>query len=215
MHENLALLVQLPTLEEIVRWGGYIGLFAIIFAETGIFLGFFLPGDSLLVTAGLFASNPENGLNIVILVPLLSLAAVAGDFTGYTIGKRAGHTLYNRPQSRIFRRDHLLKTREFYEKYGAMTIVIARFMPFARTFAPVVAGIAEMRYRRFATYNIVGGVSWICSMTLLGYFLGRSVPGIAHNIEYVIIVVVFLSILPLIIKYIQHKKNTPSSTTTP
>ncbi|MBL0177466.1 MAG: VTT domain-containing protein [Ignavibacteria bacterium] len=215
MHEHLALLVQLPTLEEIVRWGGYIGLFAIIFAETGIFLGFFLPGDSLLVTAGLFASNPENGLNIVILVPLLCVAAVAGDFTGYTIGKRAGHTLYNRPQSRIFRRDHLLKTREFYEKYGAMTIVIARFMPFARTFAPVVAGIAEMRYRRFATYNIVGGISWICSMTLLGYFLGRSVPGIAQNIEYVIIVVVFLSILPLIIKYIQHKKNTPSSTTTP
>jgi membrane-associated protein len=213
MHETLALLVQLPTLEEVVRWGGYIGLFAIIFSETGLFLGFFLPGDSLLVTAGLFASNPDNGLNIVILVPLLCIAAITGNSTGYAIGKRAGQALYNRPQSRIFRRDHLLKTREFYEKYGAMTIVIACYMPFARTFAPVVAGIAEMRYRRFVTFNFIGAISWICSMTLLGYFLGRTVPGIAHNIEYVILVVVFVSITPLIYKYLQHRKNKSASTT--
>ena len=207
MTETLALLVQLPTLEEVVRWGGYAGLFAIIFSETGLFFGFFLPGDSLLVTAGLYASNPESGLNVVLLVPLLCVAAIAGDATGYSIGRRAGHTLYNRPQSRIFRRDHLMKTHEFYEKYGAITIVLARFMPFARTFAPVVAGIAEMKYRSFATYNVIGGIGWITSMTLLGYFLGRSVPGIASSIEYVILVIVFLSVLPLIIKYIQHKRN--------
>ena len=213
MHEHLALLVQLPTLEEIVRWGGYIGLFAIIFSETGLFLGFFLPGDSLLVTAGLFASNPDNGLNIAILVPLLCIAAITGNSTGYAIGKRAGQALYNRPQSRIFRRDHLLKTREYYEKYGAMTIVIACYMPFARTFAPVVAGIAEMQYRRFVTFNLIGAISWISSMTLLGYFLGRTVPDIAKNIEYVILVVVLVSITPLLFKYRQHRKNRNASTT--
>jgi membrane-associated protein len=213
MTETLALLVQLPTLEEVVRWGGYIGLAAIIFSETGLFLGFFLPGDSLLVTAGLFASNPDNGLNIWILVPLLCIAAISGNSTGYAIGKRAGKSLYNRPQSRIFRRDHLLKTREFYEQYGAMTIVMACYMPFARTFAPVVAGIAEMTYRRFVLFNFIGAISWICSMTLIGYFLGRTVPGIAHNIEYVILGVILISITPLLFKYRQHRKNKSASTT--
>lgn len=205
MIEIFGFLVQLPSLEEIVQWGGYIGLFAIIFSETGLLVGFFLPGDSLLVTAGLFASNPENGLNIAILVPLLCVAAIAGNSTGYAIGKRAGKALFNRPQSRFFRRDHLLKTHEFYEKYGGITIVMACYMPFARTFAPVVAGIAEMTYRRFIMFNIIGAVSWISSMTLLGYFLGRTVPGIAHNIEYVILVVIAVSVSPLIYKYIVHK----------
>jgi membrane-associated protein len=195
--------MQLPTLEEIVVWGGYLGLFAIIFSETGLLLGFFLPGDSLLVTAGLFAARGE--LNIALLIPLLLTAAIAGNATGYLIGSRAGHALYNRPQSRFFRRDHLLKTKEFYERYGGITIIVAQFMPFARTFAPVVAGVAEMTYRRFATFNVVGAIAWILSMTLTGYFLGRMIPGIEHRIEYVIAVVVFISLLPLIYKYLQHK----------
>jgi membrane-associated protein len=200
-----SLLPQLPSLEEIVIWGGYVGLAAIIFSETGLLIGFFLPGDSLLVTAGLFAARGE--LDIVLLNVILCIAAVVGDATGYWIGARAGHTLYNRPQSRFFRRDHLLKTREFYEKYGGITIVLARFMPFARTFAPVVAGVADMTYRRFALFNIAGGIGWVVSMTLTGYFLGRLIPGIEHNIEYVIIIVVFVSILPLIVKYIQHRRS--------
>ncbi len=194
---------QLPTLEEIVLWGGYIGLFAIIFAETGLLIGFFLPGDSLLVTAGLLAS--QGFLDITWLNILLCIAAITGDAVGYYIGLRTGHSLFNRPESRFFKRSHLLKTKEFYEKYGGITIVLARFMPFARTFAPVVAGIAEMKYRRFAMFNIFGGIGWITSMTLLGYFLGRAIPGIENMIEYVIAIVVFLSILPLIIKYLQHK----------
>ena len=194
---------QLPTLEEIVIWGGYIGLFCIIYAETGLLIGFFLPGDSLLVTAGLFASRGQ--LDIVLLNVILCIAAVTGDATGYYIGLKAGHALYNRPQSRWFRRDHLIKTHEFYEKYGGITIVLARFMPFARTFAPVVAGIGEMTYRRFALFNVAGGIGWVTSMTLTGYFLGRVIPGIEHNIEYVIAVVIFISILPLIIKYLQHR----------
>jgi membrane-associated protein len=197
--------LQIPSLDEIIVWGGYIGLFAIIFAETGLLIGFFLPGDSLLVTAGLFAARGE--LDIVLLNVLLIIAAISGDAVGYSIGLRAGHALFNRPQSRFFRRDHLLKTRAFYEKYGGITIVLARFMPFARTFAPVVAGIAEMKYRRFALFNITGGVGWIVSMTLTGYFLGRAIPGIEQHIEIVIAVVIFLSILPLIIKYLQTLRN--------
>lgn len=197
------MLEQLPSLEEIVIWGGYIGLFIIIYAETGLLIGFFLPGDSLLVTAGLFAARGQ--LDIVLLNVILYIAAITGDATGYYIGLKAGHALYNRPQSRWFRRDHLIKTHEFYEKYGGITIVLARFMPFARTFAPVVAGIGEMTYRRFAIFNIAGGIGWVASMTLTGYFLGRAIPGIEHNIEYVIAVVVFISILPLIYKYLQHR----------
>lgn len=202
--------MQLPTLEEIVIWGGYLGLFAIIFSETGLLLGFFLPGDSLLVTAGLFAARGE--LNIALLIPLLLTAAIAGNSTGYLIGSRAGHALYNRPQSRFFRRDHLLKTKEFYEKYGGITIIVAQFIPFARTFAPVVAGIAEMKYRRFAMFNVVGAIAWIVSMTLIGYFLGRMIPGIEHHIEYVIATVVLISLLPILIKYLQHKVKKSAGT---
>jgi membrane-associated protein len=199
--ELLGGLIRIPTVEEIVVWGGYAGLFAIIFSETGLLVGFFLPGDSLLVTAGLFAAAGR--FDIVWLNFLLAVAAIAGDATGYWIGRRAGQALYSRPQSRFFRRDHLLKTREFYDRYGGITIVLARFMPFARTFAPVVAGVAEMTYRRFALFNVAGGIGWITSMTLLGYFLGRAIPGIGSKIEYVIAVVVFLSVLPMLIKLLQ------------
>ena len=197
------MLEQLPTLEEIIIWGGYIGLFAIIFSETGLLIGFFLPGDSLLVTAGLFAARGQ--LDIAILVPLLCIAAITGNATGYYIGLKAGHALYNRPQTRWFRRDQLIKTREFYEKYGGITIVLAQFIPFARTFAPVVAGVAGMKYRRFAMFNVGGAILWIASMTLLGYFLGRTIPGIEHRIEYVIAIVIFISISPLIFKYLKHR----------
>ncbi len=211
MPEILAglILPRLPTLEEIVIWGGYAGLCAIIFSETGLFLGFFLPGDSLLVTAGLYAAATGR-LNIVTLMVLLTFAAIAGNTTGYMIGSRAGQALYSRPQSRFFRRDHLLKTKAFYERYGGITIVVAQFMPFARTFAPVVAGIAEMQYRRFITFNVGGAIGWVVSMLSIGYFLGRSVPGIERHIEFVIAAVVLLSILPMVIKYLQHRAKRSS-----
>jgi membrane-associated protein len=149
---------------------------------------------------------------------LLIIAAVCGNATGYLIGHRAGQKLYNRPQSRWFRRDHLIKTREFYEKYGGITIVMAQFMPFARTFAPVVAGVAQMTYRRFALFNIAGAIGWVAGMILLGYYLGKSIPGIENKIEYVIAAVVLISILPMIVKYIQHRirqKGEPPSTPGP
>lgn len=194
---------KLRDIQALVAWAGYIGLFAIVFAETGLLIGFFLPGDSLLFTAGLFAA--KGMFNIYELCVLLCIAAVVGDAVGYYIGKQGGHALYSREDSRFFKRKHLLATKEFYEKYGGITIVLARWMPFARTFAPVVAGIAEMTYTKFATYNIIGGVSWVLSMTLAGYFLGTAFPAIVEHLELVIVIIVFLSILPGIIKYLQVK----------
>ncbi len=179
---------------EVIRLGGMVGLVAIIFAETGLMVGFFLPGDSLLVTAGLFAARGD--LDIVWLNLLLIVAAVAGDATGYWIGYKTGRALYSRPNSLLFRREHLVKTHEFYERHGGKTIVIARFMPIVRTFAPVVAGIGTMGYAKFASYNIAGGIAWVLAMTLTGFFLGRSVPHIDEHIQLVVAVVIALSLLP-------------------
>ena len=204
--EQFAAIILSSPLGDITDWAikvGYVALFGIIFSETGLMLGFFLPGDSLLVTAGLFAARGE--LDIRILIPLLIVAAISGNTTGYTIGRKAGRPLFDRPKSKLFRRDHLVKTHAFYEKHGGMTIVLAQFMPFARTFAPVVAGVAEMPYKRFATFNITGAILWIGSMILTGYFLGRTIPGIEKHIEYVIAIVVFASVLPMLIKYVQHR----------
>ena len=194
---------RLTNIHDLVTWAGYPGLAMIVFSETGLLVGFFLPGDSLLVTAGLLAA--AGFFKVGLLIPLLILCAVCGNATGYLIGKKGGRALYAREDSRFFQKQHLLKTKEFYEHYGPMTIVMAQFMPFARTFAPVVAGIAEMRYTKFASYNVVGAISWITSMILIGYFLGSTIPNIDKNIHYVIILVVFISLLPGILKYLQVK----------
>ena len=188
---------------ELIRWGGLIGLILVVFAETGLMIGFFLPGDSLLVTAGLFAAKGD--FDIVALNLTLMAAAILGDATGYWIGKRTGQALYSRPNSFFFRRQHLIKTHEFYEKHGGKTIVIARFMPILRTFAPVVAGAAEMTYRKFAVYNILGGIGWVASMTLTGYFLGQAVPNLEEHLHLVVAVVIFLSLLPGIIAFLRAK----------
>lgn len=188
---------------ELIRLGGLVGLVGIVFAETGLLIGFFLPGDSLLITAGLFAAKGD--LNIVTLNVAVMAAAIIGDATGYWIGRRTGKALYSRPDSLLFRREHLRITHEFYERHGGKTIVIARFIPILRTFAPVVAGVAEMGYRKFATYNIVGGIGWVASMTLAGYWLGRTVPNIEQNIHYVVAVVIFLSLLPPAIAWLRAR----------
>lgn len=188
---------------ELIRLVGLAGVAFIIFSETGLMVGFFLPGDSLLVTAGVFAAGGL--LNIYTLIPVLLCAAVTGNATGYWIGKRAGQALYNRPNSFFFRREHLLKTHQFYERHGGKTIILAQFMPIVRTFAPVVAGAAGMSYRRFATFNVVGAVCWITSMTLTGFFLGRAIPDIEKRIHLVVAVVIFLSLLPAIISVARAK----------
>jgi len=204
-QELINLFHKLRDVEYLVTTGGLLALIIIIFSETGLLAGFFLPGDSLLVTAGIFVAQGRLDVNIWVVLLTLSIAAVLGDATGYAIGKKAGQTLYSRPDSLFFKRAHLMKAKSFYDKYGGKTIVLARFVPIIRTFAPTVAGAAEMPYRKFATFNIAGGVSWIFSMTLLGYFLGKAFPEITKRIEVVIIVVVFISILPAIIEYLRER----------
>jgi len=189
------LITTVEGISEIIRYGGLLLLIFIVFAETGLLVGFFLPGDSLLVTAGFLAATTDV-LDIWSVLVALSLAAILGDSTGYYIGKKAGAALYNRPRSRFFHRDRLLATKAFYDKYGGMTIILARFMPFARTFAPVVAGVAEMNYRKFVTFNIVGGIGWVVSMSLLGYFFGQ-IPFVKQHIEKAIILIIVLSIAPV------------------
>jgi membrane-associated protein len=189
------LITTVEGISEIIRFGGLMLLILIVFAETGLLVGFFLPGDSLLVTAGFLAATTDV-LAIWPVLTTLSVAAIVGDSTGYYIGKKAGAALYNRPQSRFFHRERLLSTKAFYEKYGGMTIILARFMPFARTFAPVVAGVAEMNYRKFVTFNIVGGIGWVVSMSSLGYFFGQ-IPFVKQHIEKVIVLIIILSVAPV------------------
>jgi membrane-associated protein len=197
---------RLRDLPALVTWAGYIGLFAIIFTETGLFFGFFLPGDSLLVTAGLLISQGLQ-IDLIKLGVLLTIAAVAGDTLSYWIGRTSGPRLFTREDSLFFKRKHLMKAADFYEKHGSKTIVLARFMPIVRTFAPVVAGAAMMNYRRFWVYNLIGGIAWIWSMLLAGYFLGSQFPGIGKHLEKVILVVIFLSILPGIISWLRARKQ--------
>ncbi|HKU44537.1 MAG TPA: VTT domain-containing protein [Polyangiales bacterium] len=188
---------------------GYPVLALIIFLETGAMV-FFLPGDSLLVTAGVYAANGK--LDLLLLNLFLIPCAIVGDALSYYIGSKTGPMLFNRPRSRFFRPEHVAAAHSFYEKHGGKAIIIARFMPIMRTFVPVVAGIAGMRYRDFGVYNIIGGASWVLSMTVLGYFVGKTPLG--KHIEAVIIVVVFLSVLPGIIAWLRARKA-PAAATQP
>jgi membrane-associated protein len=192
-------------LDDLVRWGGYVVLVAIVFAETGLLIGFFLPGDSLLITAGLVAATGQ--LNIWWLNVLLILAAVIGDSVGYSIGWRLGPKLFTREKSLLFNPKHVTRTRDFYERYGAKTIVIARFVPIVRTFAPVVAGVGQMAYRRFVFYNIAGGILWVVSMTFAGYLLGQAIPNISDHIHVVVVIVIVLSLVPIVIEVLKERKR--------
>ncbi|HWP23614.1 MAG TPA: VTT domain-containing protein [Candidatus Binatia bacterium] len=195
--------------EALVRVGGLVGLTAIVFVETGLLVGFFLPGDSLLVTAGLFAARGD--LELLPMIVCLSVAAIVGDTVGYNIGARTGPKLFTRPDSLLFNKKHLITTKEFYERHGPFTIVIARFIPILRTFAPVVAGIGAMQYRRFVIYNIAGGIGWVLTTVLGGYFLGQMIPNIHDHLHKVIAVVIVLSLMPAIIKVAREKLKTKPS----
>ncbi|HVL32265.1 MAG TPA: VTT domain-containing protein [Actinomycetota bacterium] len=185
---------------------GIIGIGLTVFAESGLLVGFFLPGDSLLFTAGILAAAGK--LNIAILVPVVFVAAVVGDQVGYAFGARAGSALYKRPDSRFFKREHLEKAHAFYERRGASTIVLARFIPFVRTFAPIVAGAARMRYRTFVTFNVIGGLIWAVGVTMAGYGLGRVIPDIDKFLLPIIGVIVLASIAPMIREWLKHRKAT-------
>lgn len=195
--------------DELIRWGGYTVLILIVFSETGLLAGFFLPGDSLLVTAGLIAAV-EGTLNIWVLNLLLSASAIAGDTTGYWMGHHLGPRIFKREDSFFFHKDHLVRTQKFYEKYGAKTIVLARFIPIVRTFAPTVAGVGRMAYRKFLVYNVAGGIGWVMLMTSAGYFLGRSIPHIEKQIHWVILIVIILSFLPLVREWLVARRVPPA-----
>ena len=187
----------------LIEWGGTLLVCVIVFIETGFFVGFFLPGDSLLVTAGVFAASGQLHLSELIL--LVPLCAIVGDQIGYWIGRKAGQALYRREDSLVFKRRHLQRAHDFYETYGGKTVILARFVPIVRTFCPPVAGAAGMNYGRYLAYDIAGGLLWVGSMILGGYFLGRQIPNISENIHYVIAVVIFLSLLPPIIGYLRSR----------
>jgi membrane-associated protein len=206
MSGLLDLFHRLRDLPALIAWAGYVGLTLIIFTETGLFAGFFLPGDSLLVTAGLLCAQGFD-LNVYVLGALLNAAAILGDNTNYWIGRFTGPRIFNRDESLFFRRRHVERARAFYAKYGAKTVVLCRFAPIVRTFAPLVAGVAQMDYRLFLTFSVLGGTAWIWSMLFIGYFLGSAVPGIDKHIELVIVVVIFLSILPGIIAYLKERRR--------
>ena len=205
MHDFIEFIRRFLDPATLIAWAGYVGLTAIIFTETGLLFGFFLPGDSLLVTAGLFASQGK--LDVYQLGALLTVAAIVGDSVGYAIGKATGPRIFNRPDSLLFNKKHLIRAQDFYAKHGGKTIIIARFMPIIRTFAPVVAGVGSMDYKRFITYNVVGGFLWVWSMLFTGYFLGRFIPGVDKHIEKIILLVIFLSILPGIISWLRERKK--------
>jgi len=188
------LLAQIYDVRGLIQWGGTVLVCTIVFVETGMFVGFFLPGDSLLVTAGVFAASGQ--LRLGWLLSLVTLCAIAGDQLGYAIGRKAGISLYGRKDSRFFKHEHLQEAHDFYERYGGKTVIMARFIPIIRTFCPPVAGAARMSYRRYLIYDIFGGLLWVWSMVLVGYTLGRSVPHVDKKIHYVIAAVIVLSFIP-------------------
>lgn len=204
----LDLFHKLRDLDALVAWAGMAGMAAIVFTETGLFFGFFLPGDSLLVTAGLLSATPDSPVkfDITQLGLLLSAAAILGDNTNYWVGRLTGPKIFRRDDSMFFKKKYVDEAHAFYEKWGPITVVLCRFMPIIRTFAPLVAGVALMRYRTFLTFSIIGGLAWIWSMLLIGYLLGRYVPGVAQHVEKVIILVVLISISPAIIGGIRARR---------
>ena len=206
----MAYIPDIGNIETFVRAVGYPGLFAAVFAETGIFFMFFLPGSSMLFTAGLLASH---GLfNVWLLLPLITFAAILGDSTGYWFGAKVGPALFKREDSRFFRKSHVEKTRVFYERHGVIAIVLARFVPVVRTFAPILAGIAGMRYRVFLTYNIIGGVLWGAGVTFAGYFLGETFPQVDHYITPIIAAIIITSFIPLIREWYKSRKPQEADT---
>jgi membrane-associated protein len=193
--------------EHLIETFGTIGLFIIIFAESGLLIGFFLPGDSLLFTAGLLASQGKFGLSLPVLLVGCFIAAVLGDQVGYMFGQKAGPALFRRPDSRIFKQQYVHRANEFFERHGKKTIVLARFVPVVRTFAPILAGVGSMQYRSFLTFNIVGALLWAVGVTTAGYILGDTVPDIDKYLLPIIAVIIFLSVLPPAIEMLRHRRR--------
>jgi membrane-associated protein len=199
--------LDLLNAETIVRTGGLIAIGLIVFAECGLLIGFFLPGDTLLFTAGFLASQGIVGLDIAILCAVCGIAAAVGPLVGYWYGNLWGPRLFNREDSLLFRKQHLVRAHEFYERHGGKALILARFMPFVRTFAPVVAGMASMNYSRFVFYTVVGALVWGVGLTLLGFYLGNIIPDAGKKIEYIVIAIFVASIAPPIIHLLRERSK--------
>lgn len=191
-------------LKALVLWGSYPVLAGMIYSETGLFIGFFLPGDSLLVTAGILAG--QGYLSIGLLYLLLSAAAILGDNTGYWIGRKTGPVIFSRPKSLLFNPKHITRAQKFYDKYGGKTVVMARFLPLFRTFAPIVAGVGKMRYKRFLTFSVLGGISWITSVASLGFFIGR-IPGVNRYLHIILALVIVVSFIPGAVEFLVERRR--------
>jgi len=199
---NPDLLIQFLS-QFVSGWLGYALLFAIVFSETGLLVGFFLPGDSLLFTIGAVAG--AGGLDIGVIIAVLIVAAITGVASGYALGRHTGPRIFSRPDSKLFKQEYLRKTQAFYEKHGGKTIIYAQFVPIIRTFAPFVAGVAQMPYARFAMFNVIGSIGWVTSMTLLGYFVG-DIPLVRRHFEKVVILIVLISVLPIVVELIKSRR---------
>jgi len=188
----------------LIKAAGYLGLFGIVFAESGLFVGFFLPGDSLLFTAGFLAS--QGFLNIWILAPLAFIAAILGDNFGYAFGRRVGPAIFTRERSLFFHKEYLERARIFYEAHGGKAIVLARFLPVIRTFAPILAGVGRMRWPTFLFYNVIGAVLWAIGLTFLGFYLGNAIPNIDRYLVPIVLVIVIISSLPTLLHLVRHRE---------
>lgn len=193
-------------------WLGYLLLSGIVFAETGLLVGLFLPGDSLLFTVGVVAGAGE--LSIFQICAVLVAASIAGDQCGYFLGHRTGPAIFSRPDSRWFKQEYVTRTQRFYERHGGKTLIYAKFVPIVRAFAPYMAGVGRMRYLRFLSFNVWGGVGWVLSMTLFGYFIGNYAP-VRRNFEKVVLAIVFLSVLPMVVHYFKARKEAATEPSTP
>ena len=197
---------ELVNPESIIRYGGLYLLLFVVFAETGLFFGFFLPGDSLMFTAGLLCATGELNFHIWLVISLIILSSVVGNMVGYAFGKKVGHLLFKRESGFFFRQTHLIAAHEFYNKHGGKAIVLCRFLPIVRTFAPIVAGIVELGYKRFLLYNIVGAVLWVVSIVLCGYYLGIYIPGVKDYLGYIVIFLIVITTIPIAVRLIKSKR---------
>ena len=204
--EILKTLKQFLDPEYLIQLGGVVAVVLIVFAETGLMIGFFLPGDSLLFTAGLFTATGLLDINILLFWLLLVGAAIIGDQVGYLFGRKTGEALFQKKDSLLFKKKYIEKTKEFYDKYGGNTIIIGRFVPIVRTFAPILAGVVKFPYKTFVVYNIIGGLLWITSMLFAGYTLGTIFPSIKKYIELIAIVIIIISVIPIIRTYLKERK---------
>jgi membrane-associated protein len=198
---------RLSNLTDLIHWAGLFGLVSIIFAETGLLVGVFLPGDSLLVTAGLLVASGQFHINVYWLATLLTFAAVLGNTSGFLIGKTTGPRIFRREQSIFFNKKHAMRAHEFFEKHGKKTIILAQFMPVIRTFSPVVCGVGGIAFRFFFSYNVIGAIAWIWSMIFTGYVLGRYIPNVQNHITIVVLVVILVSIMPGIISGVRARST--------